>query len=161
MVVVVMGVSGVGKTAVGTALAAALGWRFEDADRFHPDANVVKMVTGTPLTDADRAPWLELLRAHLAGVLERGEDLVLACSALRRAYRERLTVDPARQRWVSLTAPRELLARRMRERTGHFMPPALLDSQLATMEAPGDALVVDTAPPLAEVVDTVRAGLGL
>jgi gluconokinase len=161
MVVIVMGVSGVGKTTIGRGLALALGWRFEDADAFHPAANIQKMAAGLPLTDADRAPWLELLRARISEALQRGERLVMACSALRHAYRERLTVEPAQQRWVYLAASRELIARRMRERPGHFMPPALLDSQLAILEAPEGALVVDATPSPAEVVASIRAGLGL
>src|SRR5688572_4261923 len=112
MVVIVMGVSGVGKTTTSVALAAALGWRFLDADDYHPTSNVEKMRAGVPLTDADRAPWLERLREVITDFLARGENLVLACSALRAAYRERLTVDPARQRWVSLQLSPELLQQR-------------------------------------------------
>ena len=159
--VIVMGVSGVGKTTVGERLAAALGWSFLDADAFHPPGNVAKMATGVPLTDEDRAPWLERLRELMGSALEKGEDLVLACSALKRSYRERLTVDAARQRWVYLHAPRELLAQRLARRRGHFMPPALLDSQLETLEAPADALWVDVSADPDTVVATVLRGLGL
>jgi gluconokinase len=119
------------------------------------------MAAGAPLTDEDRAPWLERLRGLIAQALERGEDVVLACSALRRSYRRRLTVDPVRIRWVYLAAPAELLASRLVERTGHFMPPGLLDSQLATLESPEDALVVDVTPEPAEVATQIRAELGL
>lgn len=161
MVIILMGVAGAGKTTVGKRLAEELGWRFLEGDDFHPEPSVAKMAAGVPLTDEDRAPWLERLRGLITQALERGEDVVLACSALRRSYRQRLTVDPARIRWVYLTAPAALLASRLVERTGHFMPPSLLDSQLATLEAPEDALVVDVTPGPAEVATQIRAGLGL
>lgn len=161
MVIIVMGVSGVGKTTLGEALARELGWRFVDADDVHPPANVEKMAAGVPLTDEDRAPWLERLRGLIAQALERGEDLVLACSALRRSYRQQLAVEPSRIRWVYLTAPPEVLARRLRERTGHFMPPGMLESQLATLEPPDDALVVDVTPVATVVVGLIRSGLKL
>jgi gluconokinase len=161
MVIIVMGVSGVGKTTIGKALAGELGWRFLEGDDLHPAANVAKMAAGVPLTDEDRAPWLEQLRGLISQALEQGENVVLACSALRRSYRQRLAVDPARVRWVYLTAPAEVIADRLRRRTGHFMPPSLLESQLAALEAPDDALVVDVTPGPAEVVGFIRAGLGL
>jgi gluconokinase len=161
MVIILMGVAGAGKTTVGKRLAAALGWRFLEGDDFHPQRNVAKMAAGVPLTDEDRQPWLEQLRGLIAQALERGEDVVLACSALRRSYRQRLAVDPARMRWVYLTAPAEVLARRLGERKGHFMPAGLLDSQLATLEPPEDALVLDVTPGVDEVVSRIRAGLGL
>jgi gluconokinase len=161
MVIIVMGVSGVGKTTIGKALAGELGWRFLEGDDLHPAANVAKMAEGVPLTDEDRAPWLEQLRGLISQALEQGENVVLACSALRRSYRQRLAVDPARVRWVYLTAPAEVIADRLRRRTGHFMPPSLLESQLAALEAPDDALVVDVTPGPAEVVGFIRAGLGL
>jgi gluconokinase len=161
MVIILMGVSGAGKTTVGKRLAQVLGWRFLEGDDFHPPANVAKMASGQALTDEDRAPWLERLRQAIAEALAQGEDVVLACSALRQAYRERLTVDAARVRWVYLWAPREVIARRLAQRTGHFMPPSLLDSQLQTLEAPADALRVDVTAGLDEVVATLRAALGL
>lgn len=161
MVVIVMGVSGSGKTTVGVALAAALGWRFLDADDLHPPANVVKMAGGVPLTDEDRWPWLERLHEALAAALERGEDVVVACSALKKTYRRYLEVDAARTRWVYLHAPPEVLAQRLRHRPGHFMPPSLLASQLATLEPPEGALPVDVTPPVDEVVARIREGLGL
>jgi gluconokinase len=161
MVIIVMGVSGVGKTTIGKALAGELGWRFLEGDDLHPAGNVAKMAAGIPLTDEDRAPWLEQLRGLIAQALEQGEDVVLACSALRRSYRQRLAVDPARIRWVYLTAPAEVIKGRLRARTGHFMPVSLLESQLATLEAPDDALMVDVTPGPAEVVAFIRAGLGV
>jgi len=145
VVVIVMGVSGSGKTTVGQRLAAALGWRFRDADDFHPPANIAKMTAGIPLTDEDRGPWLAVLRELLENTLAAGEDLVLACSALKHTYRERLTVDAVRQRWVYLQASRELIAERLKARRGHYMPAAMLDSQLAALEVPEDALRVDAS----------------
>jgi gluconokinase len=152
VVVIVMGVSGVGKTTVGERLAARLGWRFLDADAFHPPGNIAKMTAGIPLTDEDRAPWLARLRELLRGALEAGEDLVLACSALKGAYRERLTVDAARQRWVYLHASREVLAGRLKARRDHYMQPELLDSQLAALEVPEGALSVDVSSVDADAV---------
>lgn len=161
MVVIVMGVSGSGKTTVGSTLAAVLGWRFLDADDLHPVANVTKMAAGVPLTDADRWPWLERLHEELKAALARGESVVVACSALKKAYRRYLEVDAARTRWVFLSAPREVLAERLRDRPGHFMPPSLLGSQLDTLEPPEGALPVDVTPPLEVVVTRIREGLGL
>ncbi len=161
MVVILMGVAGAGKTTVGQRLAEALGWRFVEGDDFHPAGNVAKMAAGVPLTEEDRAPWLARLRERVAEALERGEDVVLACSALRREYRRLLTVHPARVRWVYLKGPRELIASRLMERAGHFMPASLLDSQLETLEAPEDALAVEVTESPTEAVAAIRAGLGL
>lgn len=161
MVIIVMGVSGVGKTTIGKALAGELGWRFLEGDDLHPAASVAKMASGVPLTDEDRAPWLEQLRGLIAQALAREEDVVLACSALRRSYRQLLTVDPSRVRWVYLTAPAEVIADRLRARRGHFMPVSLLESQLQTLEAPDDALVVDVTPGHSGVVAFIRSRLGL
>jgi gluconokinase len=161
MVVLVMGVAGSGKTTVGQRLAAELGWHFVDADDLHPRANVEKMAAGVALTDEDRGPWLERLRGEVERALEAGEPLVLACSALKRAYRERLVVDPTRVRLVYLSGSRELLASRLAGRRGHFMPPSLLDSQLEALEPPAGAVRVDVSAEPAEVVAAVRAGLGV
>ncbi|AKI99947.1 gluconokinase [Archangium gephyra] len=160
MVIIVMGVSGSGKTTVGQRLAVALGWRFRDADDFHPPANIAKMTAGIPLTDEDRAPWLAVLRELLRNTLAAGVPVVLACSALKHSYRERLTVDAARQRWVYLRVPRALLAERLKARTGHYMPAALLDSQLAALEIPEDALVVEATADPDTLVATVLRELG-
>ena len=161
MVIILMGVAGAGKTTVGKRLAQSLGWRFVEGDDFHPLVNVAKMAAGTPLTDEDRAPWLERLRERVTELLAQGESAVLACSALKQSYRQLLTVDPARVRWVFLWAPREVIASRMVQRPGHFMPVSLLDSQLTTLEAPGDALQVDVTTGLDEVVVTIRKQLGV
>ncbi|MCU1416314.1 MAG: gluconokinase [Schumannella sp.] len=145
-----MGVSGSGKTTVGELLAAALGLRFADADALHPAANVAKMAAGIPLTDDDRWPWLDAV----GQVLARG-DVVVACSALRRAYRNRLRVAAPAFALVYLKGDREVLADRMGRRPGHFMPVTLLDSQLATLEPPQPdehALTFDVALPADEIV---------
>lgn len=160
MVVVVMGVAGSGKTTIGRALAAELGWEFYDADDFHPPSNVGKMARGVPLGDEDRRPWLESLRAAVRGLLERGESAVLACSALRESYRERLLVDE-RVKLVYLKGDRELIRRRLAERRGHFMSPDLLDSQLAALEEPTPETHFDINAGPAELVGAIRRRLDL
>jgi gluconokinase len=146
--VVVMGVAGAGKTVIGSALAAALGWRFEDGDDYHPARNKAKMAAGTPLNDDDRWPWLDVLRARLGAAVAGGEGLVLACSALKASYRTRLGEGDPALAFLFLDGDRDLIAARLAARKGHYMPPALLDSQLATLEPPRDALrvAVDAAP---------------
>lgn len=143
-VVVVMGVSGSGKTTMARELAQKLGWAFLEGDSVHPPANVAKMSAGTPLNDEDRWPWLQAIAEWMSQRLQRGESAVVACSALRRVYRDCLRQAGAGVRFAYLHVPHDELARRMRSRN-HFMPPSLLDSQLATLEEPGadeDALRV-------------------
>ena len=159
MIVVVMGVSGSGKTTVGRALADALGWEFFDADDYHSAANVAKMRSGTPLTDADRAPWLQTLHDLLGRLLAERRSAVLAASALRAAYRDVIAGGRAGIEFVHLTGSPELLRSRLAHRTGHFAKADLLDSQLATLETPADAFTVDVAPPPAAIVATIRRGL--
>ncbi len=161
MVILIMGVAGSGKTTIGRALAASLGWSFRDADDFHPAANVAKMSAGQPLTDADRAPWLAAIRAHLDDKLARGENAVVTCSALRESYRAQLLADPARVKLVHLTGDPALLAARIADRTDHFMKPQMLASQLAALEPPRDALAVDIAPPPEKIVAEIRRALSL
>lgn len=129
--IVVMGVAGCGKTTVAEALAERLGWPVADADDFHPPENVAKMRAGTPLTDVDRMPWLRTIRDWIS---DADGDVVVTCSALRRIYRDVLSEADARVRFVHLHGTRELHKQRMEARQGHFMPLALLDSQLATLE---------------------------
>ena len=162
-VVVVTGVSGSGKSTVGAALADRLGWDFLDGDDFHPASNVDKMRRGVPLDDADRAPWLDRLHELIATRVASGESAVLACSALKRRYRARLAegFGAGAVVFVHLDVDRDTLAARLRARKGHHMPPSLLDSQLATLEVPtpDEAIVVDAARPVAEVVDATTARL--
>ena len=155
MIVVVMGVSGCGKSTVGALLASRLGYPFLDADEFHPPANVTKMAAGTPLTDADRQPWLELLNAKLRGL----QNAVLACSALKESYRKILAQGLGDCRFVHLRGSIELIAARLAERKHRYMPASLLQSQFATLEPPVGAVAVDIARPPAQCVEDIFAAL--
>lgn len=161
MVILVMGVAGSGKTTIGQLLARQLHWSFADADDFHPPANIAKMSAGQPLNDDDRAPWLAALRAHIEACLARTEDAVLACSALKESYRRLLVVDSRQVGIVYLHGSRDLLLSRISGRQGHYMKPAMLDSQLATLEPPADALSLDVTPPPEVLVEKIRATLKL
>ncbi|RCW44480.1 gluconate kinase (SKI family) [Halopolyspora algeriensis] len=156
--VVVMGVSGCGKSTVGAALAQRVEWRHLDADDFHPQHNVDKMRAGTPLTDADRMPWLERLRDELDRRVAAGDPVVLACSALKKAYREVLRGSAGVVGFVHLRAGREELAERLAGRDGHFFPAALVDSQFATLEEPDaceHVLTVGATEPPERIVERV------
>lgn len=159
MVILLMGVAGSGKTTIGQALAQDLGWSFADADRFHPAANVAKMTAGQPLDDQDRAPWLAAIRKHIDEKLAAGRDVVVTCSALKQKYRDALIGDPQRVKLVYLKGTREVLWARISGRQGHFMKPAMLDSQLAALEEPSNALVVNIDQPLAEIIAAIRRGV--
>jgi len=157
--VVVMGVSGAGKSTVGRRLAAALSVPFCDGDDLHPPANIAKQSAGIPLVDADRFPWLDRIGGRLAEAAA-GQGIVVACSALRRSYRDRLRGWAPELLIVHLTARPTLLRERTEQRAGHFMPPALLPAQLATLEPPGAdeaAVSIDVGAPVAQVVETAHA----
>jgi gluconokinase len=159
-VLVVMGVSGSGKTTVAALLAGRLGWDLQEGDDLHPPANVAKMHAGHPLTDEDRWPWLDDVAAWIRAHTSTGRPGVITCSALRRIYRDRLRGEPPDDLvFVHVAGSRELLADRLRARTGHYMPAALLDSQFATLEEPGpdeDVVTVDAATtPDAMVTDVI------
>jgi gluconokinase len=160
MVIILMGVTGSGKTTVGLALAESLGWQFVDADDFHPPANVAKMRAGIPLDDADRAPWLASLHDAIGDWLQSDTNVVLACSALKQAYREKLIVSPE-VRLVYLRGSPELISQRLAQRYGHYMDPNLLASQFATLEEPEEAIVVDVDAEVPEIVSTIRKALRL
>jgi gluconokinase len=163
-VIVVMGVSGSGKTTVATGIATAMGWHFAEGDDFHPAANVEKMRGGQPLTDDDRWPWLETVGTWMSAKEAAGESAVVTCSALRRAYRDVLRRDRPHVRFLHLEAPRGVIADRVERRARHYMPPSLLPSQLATLEPlapdePGVTVTTEGAAP--EVLDRCLAALGL
>ncbi len=160
MVVVVMGVTGSGKTTVGTLLASRLGWIFADADDYHSSANKQKIHDGIALTDEDRAPWLASLRELIVGWTAASESAVLACSALKHSYQQELRVSDV-VRLVYLHGSPELIAQRLHERHGHFAGEAILASQFKTLEEPEDAVVVEIEGSPAEIVDRVMAGLDI
>jgi gluconokinase len=160
MVIVIMGVTGSGKTTIGRLLAAKLGWRYFDADDFHPSVNIEKMSSGKPLNDADRLPWLESLRTLVRGSLERNENCVLACSALKRSYRDYLLLDD-RVKLVYLKGEPQVIQSRLKQRQGHYMDPALLDSQFDILEEPDpETEVLITSDP-DEIVKTIEKRLHL
>jgi len=158
-VIIVMGVSGAGKSTVGERLARALGAHFVEGDSYHPPANVEKMAAGQPLVDADREPWLAALADAIAGWLASGERTVLACSALKAGYRARLTGGREDVRFLHLSGDADIIARRLASRPGHFMPASLLESQLRDLEAPSDAIHLDIAETPARIVARALAEL--
>jgi gluconokinase len=162
MMAIVMGVSGCGKTTVGRLLARELGCEFLDADDLHPEANVAKMANGVALTDDDRWPWLDAIVAAMHERAARGSGAVIACSALKEAYRERLrrgASEVGEVRIVYLKGDAATIASRLASRKGHYMPPALLESQFAALEEPPDAIVVDIRPSTEEQVRQIAAAL--
>ena len=161
MIVILMGVSGAGKTTVGELLAAQLGWPFYDADGFHPPENVAKMSRGVALTDEDRWPWLEALADHIRAVDADGRSAVVACSALRASYRDRLLAASEDARVVYLKGSYELIDERLRARSGHFFDAGLLASQFEALEEPGDVIAVDVEQTPERVVAEIRRRLGL
>jgi gluconokinase len=161
VVVILFGVSGAGKTLVGRLLAQELGWSFYDADTLHATASIEKMRKGVALTDDDRWPWLDAVRDLVVRCLDSDENAVLACSALKSAYRDHLRVDDSVQ-MVYLKGDVTLIASRLKDRHGHFMDPGLLESQFEALEEPhGEAVVVDVAAGPGEIVNEIRKRLGI
>ena len=158
MIVLLMGVCGCGKTTVGQALAEELGWTFVDADDLHPPENVAKMASGVALTDEDRWPWYDRIVAELRRLDKAGRHVVLACSALKQAYRDRIARG-GDVRTVFLNGDAATIEPRLASRRGHFMPASLLASQFATLEEPRDAIVVDIALPVAAQVAAITRAL--
>jgi len=159
VIILLMGVSGVGKTTIGQQLARELKWPFADADEFHSEANVAKMRQGIPLDDTDRAPWLQSLHDAIACWIAAGKSVVLACSALKAAYRQQLLVGPE-VKVVYLHGDFDLVAQRLSTRHGHYMNPGLLRSQFDTLEAPPDAISIDVSGTVPEIVADIRTAIG-
>jgi len=160
VIVIIMGTTGAGKTTIGTILATQLDWQFADADTFHPPANIEKMSHGIPLTDADRAPWLETMRKSILEWIAAGKNAVLACSALKRAYRDELRPSPE-VKIVYLKGDYALFAERIRHRQGHFAGEQILAGQFADLEEPTDAITIDAAHSPEEIVAEIRKRLAL
>jgi gluconokinase len=160
VIVIIMGTTGAGKTTIGTMLAAQLNCQFADADTFHPPANIEKMSHGIPLTDADRAPWLEAMRKAILEWIAAGKSVVLACSALKRAYRDELRPSPE-VKIVYLKGNYALFAERIRHRHGHFAGEQILAGQFADLEEPDDAITIDASKTPDEIVAEIRKRLGL
>lgn len=159
MVLILMGVVGAGKTTVGTLLSHNLGWQFADADDFHSDANKNRIAHGTPLTDADRAPWLAALHSAIERWNVEGQNVILACSALKQKYREQLEADPVR--FIYLKGDHDLIAARLHLRRGHYATDSILESQLADLEEPQNAITVtiEKSPEeiVAEIINRLKA----
>ena len=160
VIILLMGVSGVGKTTVGQVLARQLQWRFADADDYHPASNIAKMRAGLPLDDADRAPWLQSLHDAIAGWIAADQSLVLACSALKELYRRQLLVGPE-VKLVYLHGNFGLISHRLEARHGHYMNPDLLRSQFDTLEVPTDSISIDVGGAVPNIVAEIRAELGV
>jgi gluconokinase len=160
MVILLMGVTGAGKTTIGRLLAQQLGWNFVDGDEFHSAANIEKMRRGIPLTDADREPWLAALGKVIADAIAQNNNLVLASSALKQQYRTRLLISPE-VRLVYLKGSRDLIAARLRNRHGHFATASLLAGQFADLEEPDDALAVDINGSPDQIATLIRSAFGL
>lgn len=162
MVIVIMGVSGAGKTTLAEKLACELSAGYAEGDSYHTVANIAKMATGTPLDDTDRWPWLDLMAAEIDTWLTAGRDMVLSCSALKRVYRQRLGLGRPGVQLVYLDGSQDFIAQRLASRDGHYMPPSLLESQFAALEVPTDSeapICVDITLSSAEAIAAIKAGL--
>jgi gluconokinase len=161
MVIILMGVSGAGKTTVGQLLAADLGWPFYEGDDFHPPANIKKMRQGIALTDEDRDPWLARLQCLIRELLRKNQSAVVTCSALKQSYRDRLRDGVQDVCFVYLKGDSDLIRRRLQDRRGHFMNPNLLASQFATLEEPLGVLTIDVVQQPEDIVQHIKRKLGL
>jgi gluconokinase len=161
MLVLIMGVAGCGKTTIGSRLASLLGWAFADADDLHSAESVQKMASGVPLTDDDRRPWLQELHTLVASHAAKGDNLVLACSALKESYRALLSSANPRCTTVYLKADEALIRERLPIRRGHYMPAALLQSQFEALEEPVEAITISAALPPDQIVAALRQSLGV
>ena len=159
MIVILMGVSGVGKTTIGKILSEKLGWPLFDADEFHSPASIEKMRNGIPLEDADRWPWLDRMNAMLTEKEGHGASVLLACSALKQVYRDRLAKGVTDLRWVYLKGSFDLIQGRLEARKGHYMKAGLLESQFATLEEPADALTIDISDTPVAIADSILGRL--
>jgi gluconokinase len=159
MIILIMGVSGSGKTTIGKLLADSLHWTFSDADAFHSPENVEKMGHGIPLSEADRIPWLQDLQTAIKNWLQENKNVVLACSALKDSYRQFLVVDSDRIKLVYLKGPYDLIQKRLQERQNHYMSDILLDSQFNTLEEPLDTIYIDIAESPQAIVQNIRTVL--
>ncbi|MTJ54161.1 gluconokinase [Anabaena sp. UHCC 0253] len=160
MIILLMGVSGSGKTTIGKHLAASLNWEFHDGDSFHLPTNIEKMRRGIPLNDADRMPWLQYLHAHIQVWLQENKNVVLACSALKASYRQILLCD-SRCVLVYVQGSFDVIQERLRKRQNHFMSEKLLKSQFNDLEEPDNAIYVDISQPIGVIVDQIRQTLGI
>ncbi|MGA9772867.1 MAG: gluconokinase [Blastocatellia bacterium] len=165
MIVILMGVAGSGKTTIGSRLADSLGWTYYEGDDFHPPENVAKMSSGIALTDSDRAPWLQALANLISNLTTNNSSAVIACSALKSAYRERLKTGAGPNTdqvlFVYLKIPPSVAHERLRKREGHFMPEALISSQFEALEEPADAIVVNATSSPDKIAAQIKQALGL
>ncbi len=161
MIIIIMGVSGVGKTTIGKLLAESLQWEFRDADNFHSIENVEKMRGGIPLSDAERKPWLQDLQTAIKHWLQENKNVVLACSALKDSYRQFLVLDSDRTKLIYLKGSYQLIQQRLHERQNHYMSEKLLSTQCETLEEPSDAIYMDIVEPPQVIVQNLRTVLGI
>ncbi len=161
MIIIIMGVSGSGKTTIGETLASELGWKFRDADGFHPAANIEKMRQGLPLNDVDRRPWLEALRQAIENAIQTNANLILTCSALKATYRQFLSESSDQVKFVYLKGSFELIEQRIKQRQGHYMKADLLKSQFDALEEPHDAIAVEIDQPPDAIAQQIKTKLGL